>query len=307
MRSQNVILLIVAIVFAFSYVVFGDTVREVPMTLEIANQPPIVSNVSLEDNDTIPLNELDLVAGNFSEIYCTADVRDLDGHTDLDTANGTIWHTARSSLLSSDDNRWHYTNSSCDIQQSTRTNVTSMVNCTFNVWFYANFSEWNCSIVVNDSAGYSRNGTDNSTMNKLIAVNSPNSTLEWGLRAVNTEYPADLNVTVENEGNVDLDLFMDAYNTTTAGVNSEHSFNCSTGYIAADRLVYNDTSGGTYAESLSFVNTSQIDIQDFDLVPQTTGFSATNKSAYLGIYIPQFPTINGTCTGFLRLEGQESN
>jgi hypothetical protein len=301
---KSVSILFIAIALSLSFAVFGAPVKEIPMNLNISGQPPQFYNVTLEDNVSAPLDEIDLSPGNFTRVYCTADVWDLDGFTDLDSAYGRIWDPDMTTYAGVDDNRWHYTNDTCDISEITGDPLlNARVNCTFHVWFYANYSDWNCTLTINDSTAFHVNGTDNSSINRLIAVDSPNQSIEWGYRAVNTEYDADVNVSVFNAGNVELDLQIDAYNSTSVGVPSNYSFDCQIGQIPTRGIVYNDTSGGTYATSTRLSNETYINVSDFDLGAQTTGFSPSNKSTYFGIYFDQYPTINGTCTGWMRFEG----
>jgi hypothetical protein len=144
-------------------------------------------------------------------------------------------------------------------------------------------------------------------MNRLVGVDSPNQTIEWGTRAVETAYDADLNVNVYNSGNVILDLQIDAYNSTTVGVTSNYSFDCQIGQITADSVVFNESSGGAYAGSTKLNNDTYINVSSFDLAPQSAGFAPSNQSAYFGIYIPQLPTINGTCAGYMRFEGMDGS
>lgn len=292
----------------FSFLVFGAPVREIPTTLTIAGQPPNITNVELNDNISGD-EQMILTAADTTIIWCAGDVYDLDGFPDLDSGNGTIWHRALSSYGAADDNRWHYTNSSCNLTEVTGTpNVNGLLNCTFEVWFYANYSEWNCSLWVNDTIGYKGNGTDNATMNRLVAVNSPNTTIDWGTRAVDYAYDTDLDVSVYNEGNVILDLQLDAYNETSVGIPSNYSFNCTLGQIPTDVIVYNDSVDSPYAQSTSFSNSSYINVSDFNLDPQDgTTNSPTNKSAYFGINIPGQPFVNGTCTGWMRFEGMDGS
>lgn len=306
--NRNHILLTLVVVIVLSFIVFGQPVKEIPATLTIGAQAPNMTNIELNDNISGD-DDMILAANDTTVIWCAGDLYDLDGFTDYDSGNGTIWNSDMLSFGDSEDNRYYYTNSSCDITEVTGTpNVNGLINCTFSVWFYANYSQWNCTLTVNDSYGYGVNGTDNATMNKLLAINSPNASIDWGVRAVDTAYDADLDVSIYNEGNVVLDLQLDAYNDTSVGIPSNYSFDCLTGQIRTDAIVYNGTPGGIYADSTNLDNDTYLNITGFDLGPQDgTSNSPTNESAYFGIYIPSFPTINGTCSGWMRFEAMDGS
>lgn len=312
--QKTILYILIILILGLSYFVFAaPTVQQRPMTLDIGNQGPNITNVQINDNISGD-DSMILTAENTTIIWCGADVFDLDGYPDIYNSWAVIWNSDMENdfvnYSSSDDNRWHYTNNSCNITPVTGTpNVNARLNCTFVVQFFANYSQWNCTITVNDTGSQAVNGTDNATMEHLLALDVVNNSIDWGERAVDQDYDADLNVSVENTGNVILDLQLDSYHNASAPSPQElnYSFNCSIGYIAVDQIVFNDTNGGVYAQSTKLSNSSYINVSDFDLHPQTglVTTSPTNKSTYFGINIPSWPTINGTCTGWMRFEGMD--
>jgi hypothetical protein len=303
-----------ALIFGFSlailttiFLAFGGTTEELPMSiLNISNQAPNITGVTLESNYSVP-DEMALEANNITTVWCWAYVFDIDGYTDIDTVQGRIWDNQMSSFDGIIDNRWHYRNSSCNITQDAPTTmINARVNCTFPVIFYANYSDWNCTLTVNDTDNHIINGTDNATMLPLLAIDIVNQSIEWGQRAVDMDYDTDMNVSVENEGNIPFDLQIDAYNSTSIGVVSNYSFDCQIGYIPARNIVFNYTSGGIYAQSTRLSNFSYIFADEFDLYPQSAGLSPTNKSTYFGIRLDGWPTINGTCNGWMRMDAVDA-
>jgi hypothetical protein len=310
LRVHRLIKITTWIVFlvCLTYWSFAAQYVEIPMSLNISGQPTQIINVTLDDNVSAPLDEIDLSPGNYTTVYCSAYVWDLDGFADIQDATARIWHDDTSNYADADNSIYHYTNNTCNISEITGDPTSNAyINCSFGVLFYANYSSWNCTLTVNDTTSYYVNGTDNASVNRLIAVNSPNQSIEWGYRSVDVDYDADLNVSVFNEGNVILDLQLDAYNDTAIGVPANYSFTCDIGNIPARSIVYNDTSGGTYATSTRMSNETYINISDFNLNPQDVGQSPSNNSIYLGINVPGSPTINGTCAGYLRIEGMDSS
>jgi hypothetical protein len=300
--KKHILFVSMAIVIVLSFFVFGDTQKTPPTFLNIENQKPNISNIELNDNVSGD-DDIVLRADNYTILWCSAQAYDLDGFEDLVASRARIWHSSMSTYDSADDPRWHYTNDSCNITEVTGTpNIIANLNCTFSVLFYANYSEWNCTISINDTFGSKVNGSDNATMLPLLGIDIVNSSIDWGIRAIDTPYDADLELVVENTGNVPIDLQIDAYNDTSIGFPANHSFTCQTGNIATDGIVFNESSGGAYAGSTKLNNDTYINVTSFDLYSQASGTSHTNKSAYFGIFVPSFPTINGTCNGFLRFD-----
>jgi hypothetical protein len=304
-NKNTLLLILITVLISMTYLVFAHPVtQERPMNLTLANQAPNISYVTLKNvNYSVP-DEMVLEANNRSLITCYGYAYDIDGYPDLTNAYGRIWNTDNSNYAAGDDNRWHYTNDSCQVTQSSDIpDVNALVNCTFGVWFYANYSQWNCTLTINDTGDHLVNGTDNASMNRLLAIDVVNSTIEWGERAVDTDYDTDLNVSVENEGNVEMDLQLDAYNDTAVGIPGNYSFSCQIGNIPARNIVFNHSDGGVYSQSTRFSNESYINVSDFDLAPQDGTLNIpTNRSAYFGINVPGWPTINGTCTGWMRFD-----
>jgi hypothetical protein len=299
------IYLVIVLVLGITYVAFGLDTDVVSTTLDVAGQAPNITGVTLMNvNYTIP-DEIVLEAANQSTITCFGYVYDLDGYGDLDAAVGEIWNTDMVNYGDATDKRHLYRNTSCNLTEVTgQPNINALANCTFGVWFYANYSQWNCTITVNDTLNKAVNGTDNASVLPLLAVEIVNSSIEWGTIALGTPYDTNLNVSMENEGNVHMDIQVDAYNSTAVGIPSASSFDCQLGRIPTDVIVINDTFGGVYADSTPLSNDTYVNVSDFNLLPQDGSVLdiPTNKSLYLGINIPESLVLNGTCNGFFRVD-----
>lgn len=304
-KRELMLFCISILVVVLSFFVFGNVKEEVPMTiLQILNQRPNITNVELNDNISGD-EDLYLTAENTTIIWCGADVFDIDGYSDIDNARAVLYNNDMVTYEAADDNRYHYTNNTCNITEDTvQPWVNALVNCTFGVYFYANYSEWNCTITVNDTTNQAVNGSDNATMHSLLAIDVVNTSIDWGTRAVDTDYDTDMNLTVENTGNIPIDINLDVYNASDGSEDGNWSFTCQIGRIPVKNIVYNNTYLGTYADSTPMINGTGFyrNIPDFDLWQQSSGTSPTNKSAYFGIRVPGWPTINGTCNGFMRFE-----
>jgi len=100
-----------------------------------------------------------------------------------------------------------------------------------------------------------------------------------------------------NEGNVQLDLELDAFNQTgNYGDNSNQAFNCTAGTIPIGNLRYNDTQAGTYAGSTQMIQNDGVSV-DFNLNHQTVDDAdPSSQASWWSIGVPA-AGISGTCNG----------
>jgi hypothetical protein len=300
--------LLVLGLISISIFVIAETSVDVPMTImQIERQAPNITLVQLND-DTIGDDSIILNVNNYTTVNCFAYVFDIDGFHDINGSWARIWNTYSSSYDGVDDYRYHYTNDTCLITEYYGVqDANAIVNCSFNVLFYANYSEWNCTISVNDTRAQFVNGSDNASIESLIAIDITNTTIDWGILSLDTDYAANIEILIENQGNTPFDLEADVYNDSGL-TDSNYSFNCDIGYIPSDSVVYNLSQGAPYSESSPFTNLSLVNIDYFDLFAQNDSSEVvpSNKTFYMGINIPPKPTINGTCSGYVRFNAVDA-
>jgi hypothetical protein len=286
--------------------VIGALDDEVPMEITLGNQFPNISILELND-DTPGDSSMLLWPNTTQKIYCWGYVFEVDGYDDLTNAFGRIWDEGNYNYWDPQNNKYQYRNDSCAYSPTSEPGANAMVNCTFDVWFYANYSDWNCTITINDTFNHLVNSSGNATMEQIVAVDITNSTLNWSTVSIDTDYDPYVEFNVENEGNVRLDIEVDAYNNTATGTTDTIAFECDIGTIAVNRIAFNLTNastGAVYGESTLLDVAGVVSSPQFDLVPQDGTFNIpTNRSGFLGINVPGNPMINGTCNGFLRVNG----
>ncbi|MFW6230566.1 MAG: hypothetical protein ACOC32_00925 [Nanoarchaeota archaeon] len=292
----------------FSVVLLGLSVsayaagnETVDSRLEVVSTTPVVESITLDDLDDVTGNSIDLTPNATERLNCYGYVNDTDGFGDLRELNATIYASGIGTQAHgvADDNLTHYTNTSCDLSSL---NVDGFFNCSFNMWFYATNTTWTCSVNVTDFA-YNLNSTglnDTTPVEDLVAINIDDATVDFGPRSLNTNSSADTNVSVWNEGNVALDLDVDAYeaNATIDGTefDSSYAFNCSTGQIDVGNLRFNNTYNADYDTSLSMSQTGFSRFSGFDMAHTTAGINPTRQLTHWAIGLPE-TGIAGLCTG----------
>ena len=176
----------------------GESNVTVITYLDIGNVFPELSNITIQNN----ASSVTLIPNSTKLIYCSALTTDYNGRNDVNHASGVFFDHYNSTYGAADDNNLHYTNSSCTITQDGT--YTDWINCTFNVWYYANPGLWNCTIRVNDSFNKEAYGSDTISVSSLLALGLPDS-IHYGL--VNaTEVSLENLTNVTNYGNVRLNL-----------------------------------------------------------------------------------------------------
>lgn len=300
--------LIILVIFSLNNsFVTGGVGENVTVTtlLEVGNVYPEVLNVSINDDAAT----VTLVANNTKVVYCEALLRDYNNDTDINNTKAQLFGESSSSFGGSDDNNYHYTNVSCDINNSfgswngvSDDNYLALANCTFSVWYYANPETWNCTVTANDSIGWNSTNSDDITVSQLLAVGLP-STINYG--TVNATYVSDENATnVTNFGNVDLNLSLSGYGVSEG---DGLAMNCtlgSVGTIDLDYEKYNLTTSHAGTQTLTqfegnYTNlTDTPTIRDFNLSQRQNDTQSgvdDYNTTYWRIYVPL--GVAGTCNG----------
>ncbi len=314
-NGKMVLLFLVEALFVFIIITsFGSWVSgqsggnvTVMTQLQVGNVSPEVLNVSI--NNYAPT--IDLVPNATKAVNCQVLVRDWNNDTTITNVTARFFDTAVSSYGGADDNNYHYTNNSCAINYSfgTWNSVTdspylALANCTFNVWYYADAGNWNCTAIVTDNSNLTGTGNNNITVSQLLAVGLPNS-INYG--TVNGTYVSNENITnVTNEGNTKLNLSLEGYAQTPG---DGLAMNCTLGsmpYINISYEKYNLTvshPGGLTLTQLeaNYTNlTSTYTVKDFNLGSRQNDLKAgtdDTNSTYWRIYVPK--GVAGTCSGYI--------
>jgi len=259
--------------------------------LEVGASAPIIKSINVDGGLVV------LIPNNTKVVNCTVEIEDFDTDIDIKNVSAKLFYNA-SSYDDSDDNNYHYTNESCYIDTSYGDENTALAHCLFNVWYYANHGEWNCSVNVTDYSGYNTFGSNTTIVESLLAVGLPES-LDYGI--VNSTYVSQekiLNVT--NYGNVKINLSLYGYAISEG---DGFAMNCSLGgNILIDYEKYNLTESNPGALDLSnfeslYVNlTSSPVVREFNLdYRQNDSINDAINETYWRIYVPI--GVGGTCQG----------
>ena len=271
--------------------------------LEVGNNYPEVLNVSIEDDAA----DFSLTPNDTTKLTCTSLLRDWNGDGDINHTRAELFDNSESSYGDSEDNNYHYTNSSCNISSDFGTwngrsdnEYLALANCTFEVEYYANPENWNCTVEVNDSYGWEDKNSDLISINKLLALGLPDS-INYG--TVNATEVSDENETnVTNYGNVEINLSLSGYAREEG---DGLAMNCTLGSdpnISIEYEKFNLTNSNPSINSLTDFNnvyenlSSAPTIYDYGLNYRhnDTKNEAINQT-YWRMYVPK--GVAGTCQG----------
>jgi hypothetical protein len=283
---------------AFTYKVFaddslGNTGVSESRTITFSTAL-VVFNVSIEDDVTTPLDQIDLVANGTRTIYGTATVNSGVGISDFNgnTPTSRFRYTADTGVECSNNYNNCYVNSSC-VYTDVINDTTQRLECTFTLQYNAVSSTglgWKFNVTAKDTSDRMTSGTDTTDINKLLAIEIPTS-IDFGAMTPGTT-SGENNLTVTNYGNVQLDMLM---NGTDMG--------CSiAGTIPVGSLHYNCTDYGQEYDKMTALTTTLSD----STVP-CSGFNLGKSTDITGTLIaPSKPVpwrlnvptgTRGTCSG----------
>jgi len=284
--------------------------------LTVGNVYPEVLNVSIEDGSA----SFTLIPNSTRTLRCVAIIRDFNGEQDINATgkvNSTFFDNITSTYEGTNDNNTNYTNSSCFLDLSfdpyngyTDDAYTLLANCTFQVQYYANASDWNCTVRVNDSYGWEARGNDLITISPLLALGLPDF-IDYG--TVNATYVSGENITnVTNYGNVPLNLSLNGYGFYPGDGNA---MNCTLGSnknITIENHKYNLTLAhtGDYTLSSFIVNYTNLTtdpvVKEFDLdFRHNENINEAWNHTYWRIYVPT--GVAGTCSGNVIFAATQAN
>jgi len=258
------------------------------------NSPVSINSVLVDDSSNLTLNEIDLLTNNTREVFCEAVLEEFDGEN-VSQIYGEFFGETSSYFGDEDDNNYHYSNSSCFVNESFGNENQSFVLCSFDVLYYANSENWKCVIHAEDNMTNSTE-EDQIFVNELLSIGLIDS-LDFG--SVSTEnVSSEFELVVHNKGNVMLDLSFYGY-----GNEEEDGFAFSCGgqgiNISNKRYSFSSSLGDlnfTEFESLYFPLTSSPIIRDFDLNFRNDDLiDEAYNSTYWRVYVPS--GINGECQG----------
>ena len=275
----------------------GQNNVTVQTLLTVGNSFPEILNITINNGNSVDLTPNGTVS---ISVYIVA--RDYNGEADISSIRSEFFDNASSNYGGADDNNYHYTNNTCNIDTAYGDSTEVNATCIFRLQYYANNATWNNTVFINDTTSASSLSSKNAVINTLLALGLPNS-IDYGLvnaTAVSSQSLAN----VTNFGNALFNLTLSGY-AHYAGDNN--SMNCSLG--AAQNISIN------YEKyNLTASNTSTLTLQQFENPYTNLSSSSTTKTfnlnyrqndtnpyiddtnaTYWRIYVPV--GVAGSCTG----------
>lgn len=250
------------------------------------NRAPNVTTVLVDDSIDSPASEIALLAWQTTPIVCNATIKDLDGLSDLISANATFFYYLNKTG-DPDDNNTHYSNSSC-----TETGDNGVdekyFTCSFNVSYYANNGTWYCGIKAIDTQNAVGQSNDTTLILTLKAINLT-PLLDYGELATGST-SGEMPLLISNGGNTEIDVGIDAYGVTDGdGI----AMNCTTANISFADERYTALSGTPFA-SMTSVTDTLVSLSTFNLAKQKNT-SLSQKNLYWRVR--GTPSSLGDCQG----------
>lgn len=262
---------------------------------------PVVGTVLLEDSDDSVVDELDPTPNSTFVVTCNATVTDLDGDTDLNESWGYI-HANGVAYGDPDDDLNHYTNNTCSIITGAVDN-DAVISCDFNVIFYADNSQWTCTLFVNDSQSLEDSNTDTSTMTDLLAIDVADGNIDFGSLNVGSDSGgADYSKTLYNIGNIDMGLKL---NTWGSSLGDGRSMTCTNGFTLPGDIRAHYNTGQFWDTQKQNLTSTGDDGTEFDdgngvvtIAHQTSGITGSTDLIHFGMGVSTHGnTPSGSCTG----------
>lgn len=260
------------------------------------NTPPTSINLTIEDALTSPQNEIDLTPASTTYATCSGVLQDPEGGSSIQSVVAEFFSSSSSSG-SPDDANDHYTNSTCQINSTYGTSEQVMINCSFEIEYYAGFGSWQCQINATDNYSASTLASDTTTINTLLAL-GVDPVIEFGA-IDNEKVGLEIETKVTNYGNVKMNLTLNGYGSTPGDGNA---MECGSPDIPIDYIKFNLTTSNSGDLTLSEFEATY---QNLTTNPTTHTFNLDSKqndlggevnaSTYWRVYVPQ--GVSNGCTG----------
>ena len=264
----------------------NDTHINITVIAEYIN----VTAVTVDDNVYSPINEIDLIAGATQLVYCNITVEDPIIYTNIEGVNATFY-SATTTYNAADDNRTHYSNSSCTFL--TGGGETAEYQCIFNVWHFAINGSWNCTSFGWNNETYD-NYTGNTDVNQLFALNISTNVINYTALEPNQTSP-NVEVNISNVGNMPMNISIYGFGGEDEATGAGLSMVCEINNISVQFEKYSIDSGATYSTKNQLSSTPQ----DLGLTidPKIVQNDLRVNSTYWQFMVPPSSYALGQCNG----------
>lgn len=205
-------------------------------------------------------------------------VTDTNGGGNVASAIGKLYHSTNTSA-DVDNENVHLTNSSCALGAANGND--RVATCSFTLGYMALNGTWTVNITATDLGGDSVSKTDDNTVSTHVGMAITQAVIEFGDMALGTNTTSTKTMTIQNLGNVQMDVQLKGTNYT-----------CTTGTIPATNTKYGLT-GANYDALGTGLTEVDATHSAFDLMYRNAGVDKT-KDELWGILIPT-SGVSGTC------------
>ena len=272
-----------------SYSVYPEVSIPVP-----ANTAPVVSNVKLNNQNNIDLNE-----NSTTTISATADLYDAQGCSDITSVTAKIYRSGVTNGKDCTPNENNcYSVASCSITNCSGNYAST--TCSIDMWFNADPTDsntpwvseyWRAYIEATDNGSLTGNNyspADVPDVNSLLALSVDGSINYGSLNPLGKTDPLTATTTVSATGNISLDVNLIGTNLCTDYPT------CASYYIPVGKQVY-ATSSVSYSSGTPLATDPGGELE-LDCPKTTDHTSPQTKDVYWGIEIPK-PQKAGTYSG----------
>ncbi len=244
-------------------------------------------------------NPITLSAGSDKPVECNITIRDYNGFGDLDTVNGTFYHST-SSEGAADNNNTKYTNTSCSPISGQQSGTFANYTCTFPVRYYALNGTWTCSSWVNDSVSLSSNNSNITNVSSLLALNVT-TLIDYGQMITGDTSP-DQEANVSNLGNVPINISVEGYARL---INDGWGMVCEQGgNLTVNLQHFAANSTATFNEKQVLSQTPQA-VSGLT-IPKATNDSGSLNATYWQLFLDPAQPVFGVCNGTIVFQAESS-
>ncbi|MBN2459882.1 hypothetical protein JXB28_06380 [Candidatus Woesearchaeota archaeon] len=249
-----------------------------------------IDSIMVDDDADIPVDEIDLQAGTTKLVYCNITASETRDYTYILGVNATLYSTTVA-YDAADDNRTHYTNSSCTFLNGG--GQSADYQCVFNVWHFAINGTWECMGFATN--GYaSANKTDNTTVNQLFALNISTNTIDYAELEANQQ-SANITVNISNVGNMPMNISVYGFGGEDEAAGSGLSMVCEINNISISFQRFATDSSSDYASKNTLDSTPQG--IGLTIPPKSASEEIKINSTYWQLMIPPESQSFGRCNG----------
>ncbi|MGV8162914.1 MAG: hypothetical protein ACP5N2_06305 [Candidatus Nanoarchaeia archaeon] len=263
----------------------GNIANSSSYNLNVSWYQPVIQRVS--STNTVMLNP-----GSTKRVECNATVYEGNGAIDILNVSASLFRS-NTSLFDSEDDNYHYTNSSCAALSSSGN--MSNYTCSFQVQYYALNGSWNCTVVAYDVDYFSGVNTTTSFVEPLYALNLSTESLEYGdMSPGNTSIDKSINIT--NLGNMNINITVHGYGGDNSLTGAGYAMRCVSGEnISVNNQRYSTLSGMNFNQKNQL--TSLPVHLNLTMQKQTLSNTLIINNSYWQLYVPPMPSVtqcNGT-------------